>query len=229
MPSCKPFIEEFPDDKTVVEGNKVLLPVNIIGLPQPTFTWYHDNTCLGDDNAHEISNNGSLTIMTAKIKDSGTYRLMASNSEGTVEKQLSLKVVTERYLNFPLAVPAKTTKTKPVSVDELGHYVSHNHANANKGFKTLYNASHSFSLHMLICRHLTFLNMQSLDSGEIEHPVTVGLTAANKPLNRFNNITVCELVIRCAGSCMHGHACMYCMELVAAMCKSMVQYNIISY
>lgn len=143
MPSCKPFIEEFPDDKTVVEGNKVLLPVNIIGLPQPTFTWYHDNTCLGDDNAHEISNNGSLTIMTAKIKDSGTYRLMASNSEGTVEKQLSLKVVTERYLNFPLAVPAKTTKTKPVSVDELGHYVSHNHANANKGFKMLYNVSHS--------------------------------------------------------------------------------------
>ena len=34
--------------------------------------------------------------------------------------------------------------------------------------------------------------MQSLDSGESDHSVTVGVTATNKPLNRFKNITVCE-------------------------------------
>ena len=34
--------------------------------------------------------------------------------------------------------------------------------------------------------------MQSLDSGESDHSVTVGVTATNKPFNRFKNITVCE-------------------------------------
>ena len=34
--------------------------------------------------------------------------------------------------------------------------------------------------------------MQSLDSGESDHPVTVGVAAANKPFNRFKDITVCE-------------------------------------
>ena len=37
--------------------------------------------------------------------------------------------------------------------------------------------------------------MQSLENGEIDHQVTVGVTAANKPLNRFNNITVCEFML----------------------------------
>ena len=35
-------------------------------------------------------------------------------------------------------------------------------------------------------------SLQNLESGECDHPVTVGLTPANKPLNRFNNIAVCE-------------------------------------
>ena len=37
--------------------------------------------------------------------------------------------------------------------------------------------------------------MQFLESGERDHPVTVGVTAANKPFNRFNNITVCEFML----------------------------------
>ena len=41
---------------------------------------------------------------------------------------------------------------------------------------------------------------QSLESGERDHPVTVGVTAANKPLNRFNNITVCELICACVNT-----------------------------
>ena len=35
-------------------------------------------------------------------------------------------------------------------------------------------------------------SLQCLESGEGDHPVTVGLTPVNKPLNRFNNIAVCE-------------------------------------
>ena len=40
--------------------------------------------------------------------------------------------------------------------------------------------------------HVHMPSLQCLKSGESDHPVTVGLTPANKPLNRFNNITVCE-------------------------------------
>ena len=32
--------------------------------------------------------------------------------------------------------------------------------------------------------------------GESEHPVTVAVTATNKPLNRFANIAVCKFLIQ---------------------------------
>ena len=121
----------------------MLLPVKVIGSPQPTLTWYHDNTRLGNDYAHEISSDGSLTIITAEMRHSGTYRLVATNSEGTVEKQFSLKVVSEEDDEEPpLAATTEVVKSKPVPVDEFGQYVSQNHANSNKGFTTLYNVSH---------------------------------------------------------------------------------------
>ena len=141
----KPFFEEFPEDATAVEGNKVLLPVKIIGSPQPTLTWYHDNTCLGNDYAHEISSNGSLTIITAEMRHSGTYRLVATNSEGTAEKQFSLKVITEEDEDEepPLSATAEVIKSRPVPVAEFGQYVSQNHANSNNGFTTLYKVHYS--------------------------------------------------------------------------------------
>ena len=140
--ASKPYFELFPDDDSVIEGKKVLLPVKIIGSPQPTLTWYHEKTHLGNDYAHEISSDGSLTIITAEMRHSGTYRLVATNSEGTVEKQFSLKVITEEDEEPPLATAAKMIKSRPVPVAEFGQYVSQNHANGNKGFSSLYTVSH---------------------------------------------------------------------------------------
>ena len=79
----------------------MVLPVKIIGSPQSILTWYHGNTRLGSDYAHEISSDGSLTIITAEMRHSGTYCLVASNSEGTVEKQFSLSVVSEEDEELP--------------------------------------------------------------------------------------------------------------------------------
>ena len=45
---------------------------------------------------------------------------------------------------------------------------------------------------MLCFIFILYDSLQCLESGEGDHPVTVGLTPANKPLNRFNNIAVCE-------------------------------------
>ena len=152
--ASKPFFEEFPKDATAVEGNKVLLPVKVIGSPQPTLTWYHDNTRLGNDYAHEISSDGSLTIITAEMRHSGTYRLVATNSEGTVEKQFSLKVITEEDEDEepPLAASAEMIKSRPVPVAEFGRYVSQNHANSNNGFTTLYKVHYKH--HWLYCTYL---------------------------------------------------------------------------
>ena len=141
--ASKPFFEEFPEDTTAVEGKKVLLPVKIIGSPQPTLTWYHDNTHLGNDYAHEISSDGNLTIITAEMRHSGTYQLVASNSEGTVEKQFSLKIITEEDEEKPLAATAEVVKTRMVPVAEFGQYVSLNHGNSNNGFTTLYKVHYS--------------------------------------------------------------------------------------
>ena len=82
------------------EGKKVVLSVKIDSNPPATLTWYHDNTRLYNDYTHKISSNGSLTIMTAKMNHSGTYRLVATNSEGTAESQLSLKVVAEPQIEM---------------------------------------------------------------------------------------------------------------------------------
>ena len=192
--ASKPLITVFPEDSiTIVEGRNVVLPVKIIGSPQSTLTWYHDNTRLGSDYAHEISSDGSLTIITAEMRHSGTYRLVASNSEGTVEKQFSLSVVSEEDEEPPSSAVQTAEESKPVPVAEFGQYVSQNHANTNSGFTMLYKVS-----------QLLFVPvsppLQSLDSGEADHPVTVGVTAANKPLNRFKNITVCECYTHCCTS-----------------------------
>ena len=126
---------------TAVEGNKVVLPVKVFGTPQPTLTWYHDNTPLKNDYAHEIASDGSLTIIIAEMRHTGTYQLVASNSVGSVEKQFSLKVITEVAKDQPAATAAVVTGKKPIPVSGFGQYVAQNHANTNKGFTTLYNVS----------------------------------------------------------------------------------------
>ena len=80
--------------------------------------------------------------------------------------------------------------------------------------------------------------MQFLESGERDHPVTVGVTAANKPLNRFNNITVCEfmlglliIIIHCLislslpSSCMHPHT--LCFSIIPTFHDQSTQMMII--
>ena len=120
----------------------MVLPVKIIG--QSSLTWYHDNTRLGSDYAHEISSDGSLTIITAEMSHSGTYRLVASNNEGAVEKQVQLSVINEEdEETLPSAVQT-AEESEPIPVTGFGQYVSQNHANTNHGFTQLYKVSHDY-------------------------------------------------------------------------------------
>ena len=136
----------------------MVLPVKIIG--QSSLTWYHDNTRLGSDYAHEISSDGSLTIITAEMSHSGTYRLVASNNEGAVEKQVQLSVINEEdEETLPSAVHT-AEESEPIPVTGFGQYVSQNHANSNNGFKIQYKVSMMRPFYTL--HHLTSLTYSLL-------------------------------------------------------------------
>ena len=135
----EPLITSLPKDTTVMEGARVEFPVQVIGTPHPTLTWYHNNTCVNNDYAHEISSNGTLTIITAEMKHAGNYQLVATNSVGTVEGKFTLKVVSKSPL-----IPSPATGngvSHPVPMAVFGQYVSQNHANANNAFIQLYHVS----------------------------------------------------------------------------------------
>ena len=112
-------------------------PVQVIGTPHPTLTWYHNNTCVNNDYAHEISSNGTLTIVNAEMKHAGNYQLVATNSVGTVEGTFTIKVMPRT----PQALSAASSG-HPVLMAEFGQYVSQNHAKTNIGFIKLYHVSH---------------------------------------------------------------------------------------
>ena len=73
--TSKPFIESFPKDTTAIEGTRAEFPVKVSGTPDPQLIWYYESTLLDNDYAHEISTDGSLTIVTTEMTHSGSYRL----------------------------------------------------------------------------------------------------------------------------------------------------------
>ena len=144
-------------------------PVLVTGVPAPNITWYHDNSRIENDYAHNVAADGSLTIYTAEMKHAGVYKMVAANSIGSEEQTVKLSIIgdyedmTPHLLNDtpkPLKQQAEPSPTslsersplphsKPaayreggIHVSQFGAYVSQNHVNTNKGFKTLYFVSH---------------------------------------------------------------------------------------
>ena len=180
----KQFIEQFPGSQTAVEGKTVLFPVVVTGKPPPTITWYHDDSQIHSDYAHDIASDGSLTIYSTEMKHAGVYKMVAAANRGRTEEQtLKLSVkreniqVTAPPLPFPPAKPPKQPVEPPprpaapskrsppslskpytqpavppqpaapsygdggIQVSQFGAYVSQNHGNTNKGFRTIYSVS----------------------------------------------------------------------------------------
>ena len=142
--TSKPFIESFPKNMTVIEGTRAEFPVKVSGTPDPQLIWYHESTCLDNDYAHEISPDGSLTIVTTEMTHSGSYSLVAINSAGRAERKFTLKLVSDT--TEEQTTEGSSAVSHPVSMTELGQYVARNHADTNKGFTTLYRVSHSLAI-----------------------------------------------------------------------------------
>ena len=147
----EPKITKFPEDKHVLEGEKVVFKVRVTGSPQPKMTWYHDGQEVKSDYSMELGDDGSLTMPSTETKHSGVYQLVARNKVGTVEKKVTLTVLREgeqaphlnnRHITF-----------SPIPMNEFGEYVAGGHANDNTDFKDQYTVSYTiyiFELEMCI-------------------------------------------------------------------------------
>ena len=168
--------------------------VVVRGYPQPSPTWYHEDTQVIPDYSLELTQDGSLSITSTELKHSGVYKLLAKNNSGSAEREVRLTVRQEEEEAAP--VDRERVEIQPVPVAEFGEYVVYCHSNVDEVFKLQYSVR-------LYCHVRGFcisliVSLQSLDSGD-EHPKTVGTSKKFIKLNRFANITVCKYPVAWAG------------------------------
>ena len=87
-----PVIKGFPDDTTVLAGDKVLFSVIVCGEPEPNIAWYHNGKKIKPENAVLIHPYHCLSIPRVELYHSGVYRLYANNSAGTAMSQFTMTV-----------------------------------------------------------------------------------------------------------------------------------------
>ncbi|XP_056416853.1 microfibrillar-associated protein 3-like isoform X2 [Hyla sarda] len=90
-----PVITSRVDHIIVKEGNSVIIHCNIEGNPDPHFQWYHSKEYLRKENEGKlwILDSGLLNITTVSFEDRGKYTCVATNSYGTVNNTVTLRVV----------------------------------------------------------------------------------------------------------------------------------------
>ncbi|RVE57825.1 hypothetical protein OJAV_G00203040 [Oryzias javanicus] len=97
--NMKPSFTKKLKFQSVLEGEPVELRCKLIACPPPTILWFHNNRSIPKERRRRICteskmhiHNTSLVIESIKDKDSGSYRVMAINSEGSAESTASLLV-----------------------------------------------------------------------------------------------------------------------------------------
>ena len=144
------MITKFPDDKHVLEGEKVAFRVKVTGAPPPELTWYHNGEEVVADYSKELAEDGSLTMPSAETKHSGIYQLVAKNRAGSMEKEVKLFVKQEGQQSPHIA--KKQIHFFRIPVEEFGDYISKSHANDNRDFRDQYAVSilATWTCHMAI-------------------------------------------------------------------------------
>ncbi|XP_053559800.1 microfibrillar-associated protein 3-like [Bombina bombina] len=98
----EPVLESFPvimsrvDHIIVKEGQSVIINCNIEGHPGPHFRWYNSiGHLLEEDNDGKwwIHDKGFLNITSVAFEDRGKYTCVATNSHGSVNNTVTLRVV----------------------------------------------------------------------------------------------------------------------------------------
>ncbi|KAK7169443.1 hypothetical protein R3I93_005419 [Phoxinus phoxinus] len=85
--------------QSVVEGDTASFRCKVVAMPPPTILWFHNNRQIQKEHHRKIYTVSkmhvhatSLTIEGIKEKDSGSYKVMAINTEGSAETTASLLV-----------------------------------------------------------------------------------------------------------------------------------------
>ena len=82
----------FPSDMYAEVGERVYFGVVVKGEPYPTLTWYHNDVPIKNDDSFDIQLDGSLCILSAQLKHSGVYKLLAKNNNSSAEREARLTV-----------------------------------------------------------------------------------------------------------------------------------------
>ncbi|XP_075716367.1 microfibrillar-associated protein 3-like [Rhinoderma darwinii] len=91
-----PIITSTVDHIIVKEGNSAVIHCNIEGHPDPNFQWFHSNGhLLKEENEGKlwILDSGLLNITSVSFEDRGKYTCVATNSHGTVNNTVTLRVI----------------------------------------------------------------------------------------------------------------------------------------
>lgn len=133
--------------------------MKVTGVPKPTIVWYHQGKQLERDYSIELGGeDGSLSIPSAEIRHAGLYKLVATNTAGSVEKEVKLMVRKAGELE-PITDIADQKEIGPVPVAEFGKYVEQHHANGNKPFGLQYKVGRKCSP----SDHLQYIHLLLVD------------------------------------------------------------------
>ena len=131
------MIVKFPEDKHAMEGQTVLLTVEVTGSPQPKLTWYHNGEEVVADYSRELTEDGSLTMPSAEAKHSGVYQLVAQNPAGRKEREVKLSVEGEGQAS-PNPAKSQLIQLSAIAIDDFGDFVAQSHASNNSDFRDQY-------------------------------------------------------------------------------------------
>ena len=123
-----------------MEGEDVHLEANVEGHPKPALIWYHDGVVVVADYSIEVNEDGSLYFPCVENKHSGEYKLVATNSSGKAEREVTLTVLSDSCDGEEDGGSGEINK--PVPVDEFGQFVVEKHANGNVEFTKSYEVFH---------------------------------------------------------------------------------------
>lgn len=86
---------------TVKEGEPIYIDVKIIGEPVPDVTWYHDGKMYIDSGPRHVDNkpnNSKFYNDKPERKDTGTYKITATNKHGQDTAEIEINVICKYLL-----------------------------------------------------------------------------------------------------------------------------------
>ncbi|KAK3083136.1 hypothetical protein FSP39_014900 [Pinctada imbricata] len=104
-------------DQVVKEHHKVVFECDVKGLPEPVVKWYREGIIIPNSADYQIKfENGKCSLTIAEIfpEDSGRFKCVATNAEGSTATESTLRVIP----SSPMAYEEKPMYRTEVPMDE---------------------------------------------------------------------------------------------------------------